>query len=168
MITDPSWLYSTIAQSSAAIVAIIGGFITASVLYLSAEKRSLIRRLGEMKAQLSKLESIQLVRKDKLTEQEIQKREERSEAKLEEIIFVRKEISNIKSQLDAFSYPPNLGWGLLILMCFAFFSIVFPVMIIMYELFSPSMKVWTVILFLVGLGAVVTYIGLQIQELRRK
>ena len=42
MSTDPNWLYSTIAQSSAAIVAIIGGFITASVLSLSAEKRSLI------------------------------------------------------------------------------------------------------------------------------
>ena len=41
MITDPSWLYSTIAQSSAAIVAIIGGFITATVLMLTAEKRSL-------------------------------------------------------------------------------------------------------------------------------
>ncbi|GAI11749.1 unnamed protein product, partial [marine sediment metagenome] len=31
MIGDPNWLYSTIAQSSAAIVAIIGGFITATV-----------------------------------------------------------------------------------------------------------------------------------------
>ncbi|MBA7672472.1 hypothetical protein ES703_80649 [subsurface metagenome] len=41
MIYDPNWLYSTIAQSSAAIVAIIGGFITATVLMLTAEKRSL-------------------------------------------------------------------------------------------------------------------------------
>ena len=41
MIGDPNWLYSTIAQSSAAIVAIVGGFITHSVLTLAAEKRSL-------------------------------------------------------------------------------------------------------------------------------
>ncbi len=39
MTTDPSWLYSTIAQSSAAIVAIIGGFITSRVLALLAEKK---------------------------------------------------------------------------------------------------------------------------------
>ena len=64
MPTDPNWLYSTIAQSSAAIVAIIGGFITASVLSLSAEKRSLINQkkdkvirletLGNEKEELSR------------------------------------------------------------------------------------------------------------------
>ncbi|MBA7652565.1 hypothetical protein ES703_60400 [subsurface metagenome] len=47
MITDPSWLYSTIAQSSAAIVAIIGGFITASVLMLMSEKRGLQKQKSE-------------------------------------------------------------------------------------------------------------------------
>lgn len=41
MATDSSWLYSTIAQSSATIVAIIGGFITATVLNLLSEKRNL-------------------------------------------------------------------------------------------------------------------------------
>jgi hypothetical protein len=50
---DPNWLYSTIAQSSAAIVAIIGGFITASVLTLTAEKRHLIVQKNEKQAQLS-------------------------------------------------------------------------------------------------------------------
>jgi hypothetical protein len=43
--TDPSWLYSTIAQSSATIVAIIGGFITHSILSLRAEKISLLNQL---------------------------------------------------------------------------------------------------------------------------
>ena len=55
MPTDPSWLYSTIAQSSAAIVAIIGGFITATVLMLTAEKRSLDNQLIEKKVRLEKL-----------------------------------------------------------------------------------------------------------------
>lgn len=47
MSTDPSWLYSTIAQSSAAIVAIIGGFITATVLMLASEKRSIQKQKSE-------------------------------------------------------------------------------------------------------------------------
>jgi len=52
MSTDPSWLYSTIAQSSAAIVAIIGGFITATVLSLMAEKRSLQNQSADKEKQL--------------------------------------------------------------------------------------------------------------------
>jgi hypothetical protein len=55
MITDPSWLYSTIAQSSAAIVAIVGGFITASVLMLLAEKRSLSHQQADMETRLGAL-----------------------------------------------------------------------------------------------------------------
>ena len=57
MSTDPNWLYSTIAQSSAAIVAIIGGFITASVLSLSAEKRSLINQKRDKEARLELLKN---------------------------------------------------------------------------------------------------------------
>lgn len=56
MIGDPNWLYSTIAQSSAAIVAIVGGFITASVLMLTSEKRSLRHQLADKKARLEALE----------------------------------------------------------------------------------------------------------------
>ncbi len=57
MITDPSWLYSTIAQSSAAIVAIVGGFITASVLMLTAEKRSLNNQKMDKEARLQTLKN---------------------------------------------------------------------------------------------------------------
>ncbi len=165
--TDPSWLYSTIAQSSAAIVAIVGGFITASVLYLSAEKRSLVKRLDEMKAKLSSLENVSLVRKDKLSEEEMTKRGERIEAKREEAEFVRREILNIKRQLDAFSYPPHLDLGLFILVFFTAGSILFPVAVILAELFYSSVK-WSVyILFCFGLAAVLCYIGYQIWQLRR-
>lgn len=55
MVTDPSWLYSTIAQSSAAIVAIVGGFITATVLMLMAEKRNLEHQLADEKARIEAL-----------------------------------------------------------------------------------------------------------------
>jgi len=57
MITDPSWLYSTIAQSSAAIVAIVGGFITASVLMLTAEKRSLANQKKDKEVRLQTLKN---------------------------------------------------------------------------------------------------------------
>jgi hypothetical protein len=56
MIGDPNWLYSTIAQSSAAIVAIVGGFITASVLMLASEKRSLRHQKDDKQTRLKALE----------------------------------------------------------------------------------------------------------------
>jgi len=56
MIGDPNWLYSTIAQSSAAIVAIVGGFITASVLMLASEKRSLRHQKADKQTRLGALE----------------------------------------------------------------------------------------------------------------
>lgn len=52
MVGDPNWLYSTIAQASAAIVAIVGGFITATVLMLTSEKRSLRHQLTEKETRL--------------------------------------------------------------------------------------------------------------------
>jgi len=57
MIGDPNWLYSTIAQSSAAIVAIVGGFITHSVLTLAAEKRSLINQKEDKETRLQRKKS---------------------------------------------------------------------------------------------------------------
>jgi hypothetical protein len=55
-VADPNWLYSSIAQSSAAIVAIIGGFITSSVLTRSSEKRSLAKNCEAAKNRLALLD----------------------------------------------------------------------------------------------------------------
>ena len=50
---DLNWLYSSMAQSGAAITAILGGFITSRVLALNAEKRSLKNQLDAMIHRLS-------------------------------------------------------------------------------------------------------------------
>ena len=53
---DPNWLYSSTAQSAAAIVAIVGGFITSRLLGLSAERSAL---QNELAAKQSKLKALQ-------------------------------------------------------------------------------------------------------------
>jgi hypothetical protein len=53
---DPNWLYSTTAQSGAAIVAIIGGFLSARLLGLQSEKASLQREIADHKARTRLLE----------------------------------------------------------------------------------------------------------------
>lgn len=45
---DPNWLMSTIAQTTAAIVAIVGGFIVSRLISMSIEKESLLSRLKDI------------------------------------------------------------------------------------------------------------------------
>ncbi len=56
-ITDPAWFYSALAQSAAALVAILGGFITSRMLTFSLEKRGLQSRLDSLQAQRQALVS---------------------------------------------------------------------------------------------------------------
>lgn len=47
--TDPNWLLSTAAQSGAALVAIVGGFLVSRLVTLSAEREGIKRRLREVR-----------------------------------------------------------------------------------------------------------------------
>jgi hypothetical protein len=51
---DPNWLYSTTAQSAAAIVAIIGGFLVSRLVSLSSERSGLQRRRTELERSLAR------------------------------------------------------------------------------------------------------------------
>jgi len=53
--SDPNWLYSTISQSSAAIIGIIGAFITLKILMVSGEKKSLSNRKAELELEIENL-----------------------------------------------------------------------------------------------------------------
>jgi hypothetical protein len=160
--TDPSWLYSTIAQSSAAIVAIIGGFITASVLMLTAEKRNLANQLSEKKIRLERLKferdtrdvSLNLAEELKLVDNR-------------DIALLEGEISNLNSHIKTFSYPQNLGWGLVVLGYLAVFGILLPVLVIWKEAYSDTAKTLTTFSFYIGIIGIFAYIVFQIRTLRR-
>jgi hypothetical protein len=149
MPTDPNWLYSTIAQSSAAIVAIIGGFITATILGLTAEKKSLVKQLGVKERNLDSLKQYHL---DVIT------------VNMEDL---EKDIANLKIQIKEFSYPPNLGWGIIVLGFLAFFGILLPVLIMANEAFFSWAKLLTLITFWLGLIGVFTYVVSQIRTLKK-
>ncbi len=53
--TDPNSLPSTEAQSAAALVAIIGGFLVSRLVALSMERQGLERRLDEHRAEADRL-----------------------------------------------------------------------------------------------------------------
>jgi hypothetical protein len=145
MATDPSWLYSTIAQSSAAIVAIIGGFITSTVLSLSAQKNSLKNQLKDNKTTLEEYKTKNI-----------------SDPALEIGIPV------LQKRIKNFSYPQHLGWGMLVLSFLAFFSIIFPVFALLEEWFFIWIKILAFALFGIGILGVFMYITLEIKRLGRK
>ena len=159
MTTDPSWLYSTIAQSSAAIVAIVGGFITASVLMLLAEKRTLSNQLSEKKARLRAV-------KRELEKQKDYKWDEEELIYKKDALLLESEIKNLKYRLNTFSYLPHLRLAAYILMSFAWFSIAFPIVLILHEVFYPEVKQLVFYLFIAGLIAIIAYVALLITELR--
>ena len=148
MIGDPNWLYSTIAQSSAAIVAIVGGFITATVLMLTAEKRSLVTQVSDKRRMLDSLEQSD------------------AEEMISDIVALDSEIPILEDRIKAFSYPPNLIWGLVVLGFLAIFGILIPVIIIACEAFCIWAKLITVILFSIGIFGIFIYIFLQLRTLR--
>lgn len=171
MSTDPSWLYSTIAQSSAAIVAIIGGFITASVLMLTTEKRSLRNQLDDKKLELATLirQHGDPTRVTGVTSQgnKIEIPTKPTSLKAKEISMLQTEISNLESRLKVFAYPPHLGWGLITLAFLAVFGIFSPILILADVEFSLVARIYTVVAFGLGILGVFVYIIFLIRELRR-
>jgi hypothetical protein len=51
-VRDPNWLYSTTAQCTAALVAIIGGFLVSRVVSIASSREALERRLREVRSDL--------------------------------------------------------------------------------------------------------------------
>ena len=169
MVGDPNWLYSTICPVIGSNRSHYRRLHYFRILALLAEKRSLKNQLDDKKVQLKGLNKpLTLVRKDKLTEEERQRRIELFESDQKKIVSLKAEISNLESRLKAFAYPPNLGWGLVVLGCFAFAGIVLPIMVIMIEIYSTQVKQFIFILFFWGLAAILTYIAFQLRELRRQ
>ena len=150
MYTDPSWLYSTIAQSSAAIVAIIGGFITATLLKLSADKERLIKELATKRRRVDSMK--------------------KSHVDITIVNFkdLEDEIPILENRINEFSFPPNLKWGIVVLGYLTVFCIFWPVLTIATEAFSTWSKNLTMYSFYFGILLVFAYIVFQIQELRRK
>src|SRR5262249_53680566 len=50
---EPNWLLSTAAQSAAALVAIVGGFLVSRVIAISTDRQGLDRRLRELQERLA-------------------------------------------------------------------------------------------------------------------
>jgi hypothetical protein len=166
---DPNWLYSTIAQSSAAIVAIIGGFITSTVLSLIVEKRRLKNEILIKESELEGLnQPLPLIYKKRSTETQLVNRINLVESNKIKTAALQAELLSMKTRLQSTNYPWNLGWGLVVLGYLAVFGILFPVLILAYQAFFDWAKTSTVILFWIGIILVFCYVAFLIWSLRKE
>ena len=53
---DPNWFYSALAQSAAAIVGLIGAFVTSRVMMMASERSRIEKRINELNAEIKELE----------------------------------------------------------------------------------------------------------------
>jgi hypothetical protein len=53
---DPNWFYSALAQSAAAIVGLIGAFVTSRVMMMASERSRIEKRINEIDAEIKELE----------------------------------------------------------------------------------------------------------------
>ncbi len=162
MISDPNWLYSTIAQSSAAIVAIIGGFITASLLMLLSERRSTANQLKDREARLDGLRS----RGGGFFGGGGGGKESES-FREDEISSMEREVESLGERRNAFSYPKNLGWGIVVLGYLAVFGILSPILMMAFDAFFTWTKVLVVVTFSFGIVGLFAYITIQMKALKR-
>ena len=152
MATDPSWLYSTIAQSSAAIVAIIGGFITATVLTLSAESRSLKRQWDLKRIQMKVLDE------KKSSPQDLEKDKS----------LIISEAAEARFNFELLHAPKFIWFGLGVLAYLSISGILLPVIAMGYKIFNDSLKNWIIALFSLGIIGIFVYVSLLIWSFRRK
>ncbi|MGC9443595.1 MAG: hypothetical protein ACP5E9_01475 [Candidatus Methanospirareceae archaeon] len=54
--TDPNWFYSALAQSAAAIVGLMGAFVTSRVMMMASERSRIENRINEINAEIKELE----------------------------------------------------------------------------------------------------------------
>ncbi len=148
MTGDPNWLYSTIIQSSAAIVAIIGGFITATALSLRAERARLRRLQKDIREEESK----------KKVGNQAQDQGTKTPPSIIEAIEAR--------LYSEFRAPRFIRWGIVVLAYLAFFGIVLPVIAMGSELFQPLLRKSILVLFCLGIVGLLVYIGWLTRELK--
>jgi hypothetical protein len=150
MVGDPNWLYSTIAQSSAAIVAIVGGFITHSLLTLAAEKRSLVKQHEDSKQRLESLKKHGV------------------DQTIPNIRALAESVSILEIRIKNFSYPPNLRLGIAALGFVAVVGIFLPVLFIYNQVYTDCARTAAMAAFYSGILALFAYLAVLINTLRRK
>lgn len=97
---DPNWFYSSLAQSAAAIVGLIGAFVTSRVMMMASERSQIENRINEINAETKELERQNSPLIEYIAEIDKKKEEENREKDDETVIAflqTKKSMLNLKN-----------------------------------------------------------------------
>jgi len=161
--SDPNWLLSSAAQSAAALVAIVGGFLAARVIAYNSDRGATVRRdsiTGRDRRAAEKLEARAKAELDEW-EQKSPKEPEQDRAELERrlsqsqerVVRLILEQDQSQRELAAMQFPAYLRFGFGVLVFFALSGVVLPIILMATQPEDVSLlwRIVVVVGFLLGL-----------------
>jgi hypothetical protein len=159
---DPNWLLSSAAQSAAALVAIVGGFLAARVIAFNSDRDAAVRRSSITGRDLQGWMNLEATAKAELDERDQKSPKEpkqRAELKSrlsesqERVVRLIMEQDQIQRELAAMEFPADVGFGFGVLFNFALLGVVLPIILMATQPEDVSLlwRIVVVIGFLLGL-----------------
>jgi hypothetical protein len=153
-VSDPNWLLSTTAQSGAALVAIVGGFLVSRLVTLRSDRITRTRELHFVDEELAAVDARYPVKsKDYINHQETVERNAAERAQLEG----RRRV--LTADLAGLQRPDDIRSAFIVLTYFAGAGVAFPIVAMAAGWEDNSVVRWLVVTgFLSGLTALGAYL----------
>ena len=119
--TDPNWFYSALAQSAAAIVGLIGAFVTSRVMMMASERSRIENRINEIDAEIKELE-----REKHTGTVHYSNNVVREEERMRELSSKNAILKELLNQLNQVVLPKDFKWLIISLIYFTTVGVVLP------------------------------------------
>ncbi|MBN1455990.1 MAG: hypothetical protein JW945_07050 [Methanomicrobia archaeon] len=162
--TDPNWFYSALAQSAAAIVGLIGAFVTSRVMMMASERSRIENRINEINAEIKGLEREKHTGTVHYSNNVI-----REEERMRELFSKNAILKELMNQLNQIVLPKDFKWLIISLIYFTTVGVILPLCLLPI---TPEQhlfwKLIVLIFFITGLLAVFIYIFIEIKQITNK
>jgi hypothetical protein len=161
--TDPNWFYSALAQSAAAVVGIIGAFVTSRVMMMAGERNRIENRINEINAEIKELE------RQKHMGVYYSNDVIREEGRIREINHKNAITQELQNQLNQIVLPKHFRRLIISLIYFTVVAVILPLWLL--PITPEQHLVWkpiVLVFFITGLIAVFQYIFIEIRYITKK
>jgi hypothetical protein len=162
--TDPNWFYSALAQSAAAIVGLIGAFVTSRVMMMASERSRIENRINEITVEIKELERQKHTGTVYYSNDGI-----REKGRIREINHKNAIIQELLNQLNQIILPKHFKRLILSLIYFTTVGVILPLWLL--PITPEQHFVWkpiVLVFFISGLIAVFLYIFIEIKYITKK
>ena len=161
--SDPNWFYSALAQSAAAIVGLIGAFVTSRVMMMAGEKSRIENRIRETNAEIKELE------RQKHTGVSYHNDDIREKERIREINRKNVIIQVLRNELNQIVLPKDFKRLIISLIYFTIVGVILPLGLLpitpeKHLFWKPAV----LFLFITGLVVVFLYIFTEIRYITEK